>query len=193
MDKNWSDIGQVSVRTYNGSARVYENLNDAVRAVGYDYIAALRGDRLAYGDDPRNPVYYRAIGGDTHIFFDQYGIRIPVWKVQETWNNLPTVWISQLPWNRGKYDPKTFRKGPVPGIHSRRWRFSSYHRYPKTLQEHRWAEALRDDREEVREYTNRSLRARNRDNSLPVAWDDVPRSTGWNNKSWKSYRKHQYK
>lgn len=193
MIKNWSDIGQVTVREYHGGARTYASLSDAVRAVGHEYIAALRGDHIAYPPTPEN-VFRRPFGGDTHCFYDQYSLRIPVWKVKEAWNNLPVVWESSHRWNRRRYyfTPETFRKGPIPGTGRARWKFSSYYRYPKTLQEHRWAEALRADREELLEYSSIPLKARDRDNYLPTAWDDVPRSEHAK-KNWKAYRKHQYK
>ncbi len=68
---NWSDIGQVTVREDTGAIRLYESLDDAVRAVGYQYINALRGDRLAGAHHPELPLYYRHTG-DTHIFMDSH-------------------------------------------------------------------------------------------------------------------------
>ena len=200
--KNWSNIGQVTVRAYNGTRQTYASLEDAVRDLGLSIIETLRGDHIGYDhrvarreNPPRN--YEEALhqppwGGDSHHLFDQNGIRIPVWKIKEAWDNLPVIWSNGVKWSKVHYEKETFRRTPVPGISCKRWKFSEYYRHPKTLQEKRWAEAIREDCDELQEYINRPLSVRNRGNSLPTTWDDIPRSSSQTRKSWKNYRKYQW-
>lgn len=68
--------------------------------------------------------------------------------------------------------------------------FSNYHRHPKTTQELRELHGSRMDQREEEEYDIPLIRAKRR--GIPTAWDDQLR-TGKEDRSWKRYRKTQWK
>jgi hypothetical protein len=77
-----------------------------------------------------------------------------------------------------------WRCDPVPGTRCRsgarygiRW-----YRYPRTTQELRQYYAYPE-----------FVRGRRRPRYLPHAWDDIYREICWNHKSWKLYRKTQWR
>jgi len=76
-----------------------------------------------------------------------------------------------------------FRQTPAPKVRCRRGG-GGWLRYPKTTQEKRWSDAWADEGIRVRPRRNKA--------NLPDAWDDITRSDV-GAKSWKRYRKHQWR
>lgn len=72
-----------------------------------------------------------------------------------------------------------FRNGPVPFIGKRG--YGKYYRHPKTKQA--IVESV---------YDKKYIRKKRGRRQLPTSWDDVCRSD-YNNRSWKKFRKTQYK
>lgn len=195
--KNWTGIGEVTVRAFNGQVRVFPSLAAAVAAIGRRQIEAITDRPLGFGFDSylnRDRTYYRSwsyamsceatrVIGSPLAFFDCLGMRIPAWKVQETLANLDTSEEDRHPYFRRR--PHTFRSGPVPGLYSHYRR--SYDRHPGTRNELRAAEGYRADLEDL------DVRPKGRVRDLPTYYDDLPRSRGYSVKSWKEYRRTQYK
>jgi len=75
------------------------------------------------------------------------------------------------------------RSGAVPGISKKLYKFSNYHRYPKTYNEIRQSECIDED-SVVRTRAKRNWK------KLATCWWDIPRQRS---KCWKDYRKTQYK
>jgi len=75
-----------------------------------------------------------------------------------------------------------YRKTPVPYTRKRRGHKGCFYRRPKTTQEKRWG------------YVDMEfIRGGRRPHNLPDSWEDIPRSDIRIKKSWKKYRKTQYK
>jgi len=84
-------------------------------------------------------------------------------------------------WIYNKYD-FIYRKTPVPYTGKRKSHRGSFYKRPKTAQEKRWG------------YIDTEfIRGRRRPHMLPDSWEDVPRSDTRVRKSWKKYRRTQYK
>ena len=79
-----------------------------------------------------------------------------------------------------------FRKDSVP--HTRKSRYHTYYRYPKTTNEKRQYFKVIEDNAESPVYIK--IRRSRSAIGLPTAWDDKPRHR---EKSWKEYRNKQYK
>ena len=210
MSKDWSRInGPVTVRAFNGSNRVYATLEAAVRAVGQYNIEGLRDRPLGYTYESlyrprpeytktfdyttyRSHSYHTSVaGGDSHHFYDELGLRIPAWKVQEVYRNLPNVRTEGYRRSyRVRYNPdKDFRNGPVIGIHHAKWH-GSYYRPIGTFPERRANAALGADYVELEDLPVR-FKARGARTKLPSSWDDI--SFARRGDSWKHYRHTQYK
>lgn len=212
MSKDWSRIsGPVTVRAFNGSVRVYATLEAAVRAVGEYNIESLRDRPLGFTYESltrprpeytktfeytthRSYSYHTSVaGGDSHNFYDELGLRIPAWKVQEVYRNLPNAKAdnrSYRRWYRVRYNPeKDFRNGSVIGIHCRKAGGYRGHRHVRTQPEITLNEAFEQDR---RDYAAEGIFIKGRVRDLPNAWDDLNVSD-WEAKSWKNYRRTQYK
>lgn len=197
---NWVDLGRVTVHAHIGKVRTFASLADAVRAIGRSHhIEALSDRPLACSfDSPFHSDRHRyystweyavtvkhVYGGDAFVLYDELGLRIPAWRVKEAYAHLPEAdKARRYRWAR----PHVFRSGPVPGIRCFRGGGYSAFRSPGTLNELRAIEAEEFDLDEL---DIRPKGRRRRD--LPTAWDDVSRSRGYTVRSWKEYRKHQYK
>jgi hypothetical protein len=112
---NWSKIGRVTVKDYRGNVTEFASLADAVRSVNRyaecGSIERLRYGRLAWG------ILSCPTWGDSHIFLDELGLIIPVWRVQEAYRLLPNRYL--------------------PARRFYGWKRSTghYYRHPKTTQE----------------------------------------------------------
>jgi hypothetical protein len=116
---NWRKIGPVTVRSYTGKVTVHNNLPDAVSSVHHRYIEGLRYGKLGW---EKKPYCFRDkpwTGGDSHVFYDEMGLVIPVWRVQEAYRHLPR----EAPYRH------RFRGFKRTAGH--------YHRHPRTQQERR--------------------------------------------------------
>ncbi len=123
-----------------------------------------------------NMAYY-SVG--RHItLFDEMGMKIPDWKVEEVYKTVP-----EKKWRKRKFK---FRDGPVEGVSTRRW--GRFWRRIKTTQEIRENEFLAYDDDAI-EY-NIKARDRRKQYNLPTLWDDRPRHREQN---WKRQRKTQWK
>lgn len=175
----------ITVHTRHKGVFTYDCLETAVLKINHSYPI----ENLKYGwlYSSESYLFY----GDDVVFYDEIG-KIPVWKVKETFYNIPYElrdW--QGAWRRDRsrlFNQYTFRRGPVPG--TRKWRRGSYFKAFKTLNEARANEFLLYD-EEMNEYGIRPRSSR-RYGSLPNSWDDYDRSD-YGIKNWKKYRSKQWK
>jgi hypothetical protein len=208
---NAKDLGEVTVvrgpsflnygyRDDGNNVKTYASIEDAVIAVGYHNIMALR-DRPHLGGfrdsifDVRGryqrvPIYCE--GGDGVHVYDELGCRVPAWKLQEVADNIPNdVWNYTYAHWRKAYREEDFRKAPVPG--TRKFRgFHGCYRRPETKQEYTENNFLYFDEDAI-DYgvKPRPGRATRGFDNLPSSWDDV--SNGRRGNNWKHYRKHQWK
>lgn len=136
-------------------------------------------------------VLRRAGWGDgKYNLIDEHGMIVPDWKLDEIFNQFPDRReLRRRRWHRN-YGVHTFRRGPVQGI--RNWKASGrgQHRNIHTYPEHRDNAGLTTD-EDAQEYNIRP-RGKRRGHNLPDQWDDLNFSD-WKAKSWKNYRKFQWK
>ena len=105
--KNWKKIGQVKIvfaavhKYYDYTKKQYveykelnfDTLPKAVEWLGCGHIQKLEYGRLGvyWAEDINNryPVYVEICKGDELVVRDEMGIDIPIWKLKETFNNLP--------------------------------------------------------------------------------------------------------
>lgn len=187
QEKYWKNLGQVTVHGPNGR-KTYSCLEAAVRAVGYHACSSLK-----YGHPTvRRPYvllgqerWLTSVTGDDHVFYTQEGIVIHPEKVKEYAEQFCDDKYYRY-YRRKKFK---FRQGPVEGI--RCWRPGRYYRPIRTTQERRENAYLKYDEDAV-EYEVKARPSRSKD-SLPNAWDDIPYSKWWGRKSWKRYRKTQWR
>ena len=173
MSKDWSHVGPVTVRVFNGKVRTFDCLDEAVRWVGPHYLKSLKGGRLGSVWSKFPWGREECILGDTHTFFDELGMRIPVWRVQEAYENLPTVYRSWV--RRHK-----FREGPVQGIRHYSWHRQKNKRHIGKM---RAEAALMGE-----EYFVTSKPAKVLD-----PWDDDRGRSCRGIKSWKRHRRNQHR
>lgn len=200
--KDWTKIGQVTVQSTNGNDCHFETLDDAVRYVGGKNIEGLSYGHLGqfhsiYIQDHVN----RRIGlptkggwlsfGDSFVFIDvDSGMIIPVWKVKETYSNLPNIhyygyYHRNARFRKGGYiHEKHFRNGPVHGIRRYHWHRS---RASSHLPWKRAQAAIETDLEELDGYYIKMSTK-----MLPDPWDDHMRSD-YRVKSWKKHRNTQFR
>lgn len=121
---------------------------------------------------------------------DEMGLVVPIWKLEEAAELYPSRFDSRRYFWKPKYDPETFRRGPVPGI--RNWKASSrgFGRKIGTFPERR-DNSYVDYDEDCVEYRIK-VRGKRKGHILPSNWDDIPYSD-WDAKSWKNHRKTQYR
>ena len=176
--KNWKQIKSVYIKDYlhgtlNG--RGFNSLKDFVLSNEY-YIIRNRLSEHPHGN-------CLTMGGfcftdkNRYNVLDDSGVIIPLWKIQETYDNLPNInRVSKCRWFVGSKN---------------RWRFSAFYRTPKTFSAKRDSSFVQFD-EDCIDYDIR-VRGRRNKNSLPCAWDDYQRSDIRDRKNWKQRRKTQYK
>jgi hypothetical protein len=110
--RDWRKIGPVTVRSYTGKVTTHKTLQDAVYFYRYQ-VESLKWGKLTSTDN------YWWENGDSHIFYDEMGLVIPVWRVQEAFRHLPK-------------EPRW-----VPRFRGFKRTAGHYHRHPRTQQEHR--------------------------------------------------------
>jgi hypothetical protein len=208
---NANDLGEVTVvcgssilnygaRNFNANDKTYASIEDAVIAIGYHNVMALRDsphlggfrDHIVTkaGRYQRVPTYCE--GGDGVHVYDELGCRVPAWKLREVAKNIPNdVWNYTFKFWRKSYKEEDFRKAPVPGVRKGRG-FRGCYRRPTTKQEYTENTFLFFDEDAidfgVKPRPNRAARGIDR---LPSSWDDV--GCGRRGNNWKHYRKHQWK
>lgn len=188
---NWSNLGEVTVKDYQKNTTTYPDLMSAVANIrsvaGYWAPVQIKYGYLRSVLFPNSPGLRSFMTqGDTHILLTAEGVVIPVWKVEEAFNQLP-VRTKPRYWRGGRYK---FRQGSVEGIKC--WKAGRYrgYRHIQTHQEIRENDYLNYD-EDALEYDIKA-RGRRRRHNLPTPWDDI-RVSDYYAKSWKNYRKHQWK
>jgi len=92
-------------------------------------------------------------------------------------------WVATLYQKTHQYRGHCYPNPCHPGAKRRNY---SYYRHPQTTQERRWADAWDDE-----EFAPKCRATRNA-RTLPNCWDDFVRSNH-RNRTWKHYRKHQWK
>lgn len=110
--------------------------------------------------------------GDSHVFLDEIGLTIPVWRVQEAHRNLPNVSAPRNPWYRYRGSKRYDGNG-------------GQFRNPRTQQERREARVL-DGEGEVR------IKLRRRRLGLPTRWDAI-QFAARKDRSWKRFRKTRWR
>ena len=75
-----------------------------------------------------------------------------------------------------------YRLDPVPGVHCYKRLLGDYHKRPKTRQEIRCNEGIKDLE---REYAFKLVRFRRNKSNLPTAWDDIVKGEV-GSRSWKT-------
>lgn len=193
IDSDWSKIGQVLVREY-GEDYVYPCLYDAVAKHGVHArynarVANQVGHPAHWVDDPFGRGGFWTLG-DTLLYYDECGLLIPFWKLEEVAATIPPRASRYRRRYGPHYDPeRDFRNGPVRGV--RKWRRYRGYRHPATSQERRENIFLDHYDEDARDYGIKSRRGHDH-HVLPTLWDDIHRGCYWN-KGWKSNRKTQWR
>jgi hypothetical protein len=191
--KDWRNIGAVTACDWTNRRHQFNSLEEAVRHFDR-YIPDLKKGHLGFEQLDR---YYRRIfiGGDSHVFYDELGLLIPVWKVQEAYRNLP--WATKNRWSHwyysrfASYDPdKHYRNGTVPGTRRRRWHRGSSSPRLRTQPEIRENDFVNNYDEDCAELHIKS-RGRRARRIIPNQWDDKCRSRRGN--GWKEYRNNQWR
>lgn len=193
MEKNWNNIGCVTVKHWDGKTESFDCIEHAVFAYRRR-ISSLKYDHLKTYSEilERN---FCLTAGDDFVFLDELGLIIPVWKIKEVYKNLPndwfiihTRWLFRDPRHRNGGD--FYRNSPVPCIRKGWSRRYSTYRYPKTLNETKQNCGFVNEYKEL--VNELKIKIRKRCTKLPTSWDDDMRSD-WRDKSWKRFRKHQWK
>lgn len=189
--KLWRNLGAVSVCDWTHRRYQFNSLDEAARYFDR-YIPALRKGHLGtehYEDRPYRRVF---VGGDSHVFYDELGLLIPLWKVQEAHRNLP--WVSGPNYRYSRfvgYDPdKRYRNGPVPGTRHRRWHRGTGSPRLHTQSDIRENDFVNNFDEDCAEFHIKTRGSRSR-RGLPNQWDDPMRSRRGN--GWKEHRHNQWR
>jgi hypothetical protein len=188
---NWRTIGPVHLLWWNGTMEVQPCLDDAVRRIGWWTVKS-----IASADDVLDPPPYHFGSIDPGsscraILYDEMGLRIPGWKVEEAALSLglEKAW-HRRGWMRFRREhPYVFRDGPVADTGGGRGRHRYASRRPATVQERRES-CILDFDEEADEVGVR-IRASRSAANLPTSYDDLMRQQPGS--SWKSYRRTQWK
>lgn len=181
--RDWSKIGQVKTRDCHGREYDWDTLEDAISYYRYS-IKDLGGYPVATSSNLFRE--YSFLKLDFVAFYDEMGMRIPLWKIKEVY---ATLSFPSRGWRRADpevYGPKgtKFRKGTIPGIHAAKWHKGTYYKRFSFISTFR-DNAYLDSDDEMRDYGITSRRT-----NFPNPWEDFPRSY---HKNWKKYRKTQWK
>lgn len=190
----WDNLGEITVKTYDGKQEVFPDLESAVESLYFS--SYYRADVVQYGylkyysNRPEWREWYGG-PGDTKAFFTSEGLMIPVWKVMEVWRTQPHTSRRDNRWYYRRRNKFKFRDGSVEGI--RCWKPGRYrgYRHIQTHQEIRENDFLDNYDEDAIEYKVKA-RGRRRRHNLPTPWDDI-RCHSYGRKNWKHFRKHQWK
>ncbi len=186
--RDWTIRGPVTCRNVaTGEDHTYDSFQDFVNNRGHN----LRG---GFGDEScLNKVGdgYSFIHWYRHLLLDENGLIIPIWKIEELYQQHPNP--RRNPhlggrwgiWKSGHYE---YRRDPVPGT-SCGWAGGHWYKHPQTMSEKRAAIALESD-EDAREYNIRPRRSRP---NIPDAYWDRPRADERTRKSWKKHRRTQWR
>jgi hypothetical protein len=128
-EKNWSRVGPVTVKDYLGHTYNFGTLDEAVRHVGKFRIENLKRGKLGFPTKSPFNLFKQWVDGDSHIFLDELGLIIPIWRVQEVYRNLPNRFVAsgRMNWRRRCSfhqfrDPRTqqeLREGPTRASRNR--------------------------------------------------------------------------
>lgn len=192
MSKNYNYNDPVILK-YINEEYYFNTLRDACYYLGKTVLDLKYGRLQTYFNDDKWGI--SKIRGDNLIIIDyNIGDVLPIWLIQECYNN-----ISYEDWK--DYRKRTikskwlldrillanvnFRNGPIKGIR----KFKPSHRYHRrkcsTTREIRLNQIFED--EDIKEY-----KIKGRKRYLPCLWDDLMDSS-YGNRSWKEFRKTQYK
>src|ERR1043166_3327006 len=134
-ERNWSQIGSVTVRDYNGNIEWFYSLKSALIWVGERNVAALKYGWMRRWEGLWNGQVTYNVDGDHYEFRDECGLLIPLWRIKQE-----AEWITQREWHPRYYrwwsrKRFVFRQGPVEGIRCWRGGRVGWMRWPKTTQE----------------------------------------------------------
>lgn len=166
----------------DGRRETYASLAEAIRRHCWAISLSQNGEGLAYSRGAFCPIL-------PVRFLDPAGLDIPPRAVAAAAEEACSAFrIARLGrFGRIRYDPASFRNGPVPGTGRRGG--GSWFRHMRTTQERRAAKALAHDEDCVE--AGVKARARRNFANLVSAWDDVMR--GGDSRSWKRNRRTQWK
>jgi hypothetical protein len=183
----------ITVKSYLGRNWTFDTLEHAVLGINYAFpIHKLNRGFLNYRTTLLTGRQMSWGNGDDVIFFDEYGLLIPVWKVKETYANIPykvrnPPYGGRWGWYKRHVKAEHYRRLPVPHVGKRYWRGD---RHMRTLQEIRENDFLAYDEDAI-EFGVKCRPNRNR-GYLRTYWDDVQHSN-YGMKSWKKHRANQWK
>lgn len=171
----------------DGDVWTYRSKSAALRELGYRWICANVGRQFCTFSHAKlviDPVTGRSVDWEPVYVGSQFIMRDDHGGVLTGADfDAPRVRRVRY-WSRCAQLRETWNgEGPVPGV--RRRRGGHYFRHPKTQQERRWAEPLP-------EYDEPAPRPKRNAAALPSSWDDYAVADR-QDRSWKRYRRHQYK
>lgn len=182
---NWSLRGPVVLRNlFTGEKTTFESAEDFAENVIRRNIEGRLGDASHLTNRDCFGLWY---GYPTYLLYDECGLIIPVWKVQEILRQTRTqhkTWTERIHGRRNY----VFRRGPVPFIRKSRGG-PGWYKNPGTYAEMRAANALEHD-EDAMEH---NIRPRRSVPNIPSMWDDRIRGDHRNRRNWKRNRKNQWK
>ena len=186
--RDWSIRGPVSLRDYStGQTTNFSSAEEFVKSRLGRAVRGSIGDTSVLnktGDTEGKFGFF--LYNYRYLLFDECGLIIPMWKVEELYAQYPEPFRFPV-WRRrsGRY---RYRRDPVPGT-SCGWAGGHWYKHPQTMNEMRAAVALDSD-EDAREYHIKPRRSRP---NIPSAYWDMQRADVRERKSWKKHRKHQWR
>lgn len=174
--KNWNDVGPVTLIGRPDETRVYDGLDDLCEDVGYYFIDSYVSDHKLETECLGFSWWSRG-----YYVRDEAGLIVPRWKLLEVasayqyrvYRTGRLYYYRESSWDR----EKDFRNGPVPGT-GKRGHYSGF-RHPRTYQE-------------SRENQEWDVRPKRKPKNLPSVYDDYHRSD-LRDRCWKRFRRTQYK
>ena len=188
--RDWSIRGPVSLRDYStGQTTDFSSAEEFVRSRLGRAVCGSIGDTSVLSKTGDTEDRFGFLLTYRYLLFDECGLIIPMWKVEELYRQYPReVWIPVRWRSGGRRVRYEYRRDPVPYT-SCGWAGGHWYKHPRTMNEMRAAVALDSD-DDAREYHIKPRRSRP---NIPNAYWDMQRSDVRNRKSWKAHRKHQWR
>lgn len=167
---------------------LFWGIDDAIHLIGFNVLRWNERRGLFFAEDREWPGLQHQIR-----FYDEADLEISARLIHERMEALrrerTLVFRAAQVAARRRYDPGTFRSGPVPHT-GRRGRWSHLFRIVATTAERRDGEAVRLDEDCVE--LGVRVRAKRRGYNLPDTRDDLERSD-YHDRGWKSHRRTQWR
>lgn len=188
--RDWTLHGPVTLRNFNtGEDTIYESAETFAKSFLNKYARSRIGDAASMNNvGPKGDEKWYDAHPCNYLLYDECGLIIPLWKVEEILSQFTTVCVSWKERIYGRY-PYRYRYDPVPGVH--KWKSSYWYKNPHTSAEKRSYAGLKAD-EDIRYYNIKLRHARSLHN-LPEAYDERQRGDVRTRRGWKKTRKNQWK